>query len=400
MKGKETEAEKKIIRARVGMLFDHPFFGYLAISLEPTEKPDMNPPTMATNGRRLYYHPDFVNKLSDPELQFVIAHEIGHCFLQHLTRRQGREPFKWNLAADFAVNALLEKEIKISDYDKRWEMPAGLLLNPAWPDPSAEFVYTQIETKEVQVVGSTIDSHEEWGEAADGKDGDDGSSQGDTNSGDLSGPEGLEQEWQERVAQAANQARMKGKLPGYLNELIEGVLQPKLDWKTLLRDMVTSCVKSDFRLSPPNMKHLYRGFVLPGITGEEIKIVVVIDGSGSISVNEAQMFLSEVKGICDTYEEYTVWIMVCDTRVTERHEIHAFDPLPKIHIPHGGTDFCEPFEIVEKEALDITALVYMTDLYGRFPDHQPRNYETIWIATTDVKAPWGKVIRLPEEIGN
>ena len=72
---------KKITQARVAMQLYHPFFGYLAISLVPKEKPDLIPPTMATDGTYLYYHPDFVMDTPLRQLMGVIAHEIGHVIL-------------------------------------------------------------------------------------------------------------------------------------------------------------------------------------------------------------------------------------------------------------------------------------------------------------------------------
>lgn len=101
-----------------------------------------------------------------------------------------------------------------------------------------------------------------------------------------------------------------------------------------------------------------------------------------------------MKGICDAYEEYTIYLMTCDTEIHQRWEIHPFDVLPKVLEGRGGTDFREPLK--EAESLPITSLVYLTDLYGTFPDKEPF-YPVIWIATTDEKPPWGQVIRLPEK---
>ena len=394
-----TREEKKIVRARVAMLLDAPFFGHIAMQLELIERENMTPPTMGTDGYRLFYHPEFVASITEEQLKGVIAHEVGHLVLLHLTRRQSREQIRWNFACDFAVNDLVKKE---------FELPDGILYNPNFAEKTAEWIYNQLPETQVIEITLTLDSHEDWkngngnGNGKKGKDeseGGQGSSLGDEGDGeeDSNKPadtsEGLEQHIREMVAQSANQARMKGKLPGYLKELVDGTLQPKLDWKTILQDMIVSCAKSDFSLCPPNRKHLYRGFILPGITGSEINIACVIDTSGSISSQEMQEFLSEVKGICDAYEEYTIYLFTCDATIHQRWEIRPFDVLPRILEGRGGTDFREPLK--EAESLPITTLVYLTDGYGTYPDKQPF-YPVIWVSTTDYKYPWGQVIRLPE----
>jgi len=60
--------------------------------------------TMATDGKVLLYHPDFVNKLKEPEIIFVILHELMHCANMHFARGLGREAKMWNWAADYSIN--------------------------------------------------------------------------------------------------------------------------------------------------------------------------------------------------------------------------------------------------------------------------------------------------------
>ena len=74
--------------------------------------------------------------------------------------------------------------------------------------------------------------------------------------------------------------------------------------------MITSCAKNDFRTMPANKRHIYRGIYLPGITGESISIAVAIETSGSIGSTEMRDFLGEVKGICDTYADYTIYLYI------------------------------------------------------------------------------------------
>lgn len=424
------DTRKKLTQARLALLFDQPFFGNLALNLNPVEKKNMPMPTMATDGTSLFYDPDFVDKISREQLMAIIVHEIMHCALNHISRRHNREKVRWNLATDFAVNEIILKSVCNAKGKTVLELPDGCLVPGQHPktitgaggvsvdtkefiNQNAESIYSKIpEPETITIPMSTVDSHDEWegwgnGKGKNGKNGDD---KGDEKSGATGGndqkPEktseqdeggdidNLEQQWRERVAQAATTARMAGFLPGHLAELVDGVLQPKLDWKSILRDMVTSCAKSDFRIMPPNKKHLWRNFYLPGLTGEEIRIAVAIDTSGSISSEEIHDFLAEVQGICDAYDDYTIYLFACDAAIHGRWEIQPFDELPRVLEGRGGTSFKEPF--AEAEKLPVTSLVYLTDLYpNEFPP-EPL-IPVIWVATTDVVPPYGQVIRLPRE---
>jgi predicted metal-dependent peptidase len=337
---------------------------------------------MGTDGRHLFYHPDFIKKVSIGELQGVIAHEIGHCILNHLPRMQGREHDRWNVAADLAVNPIILREFKL---------PSGALQDPQYADKSAEWIYSNLPMSKTKGQ-NTLDSHEGWKNF--GKDGKDKDANGQDDPSDNSTQDDLEQEWAQRVAIAANQAKVQGKLPAHLESLIGELLQPKLDWKSLLQDRISSCARNDFRLSPNNKKHLYRGIYLPSIGGEEINIAVGIDTSGSIADEDIRTFLSEVKGICDAYEEYTIHLFFADAAIQKKFELHSFDELPTIAPGRGGTDFRPVIE--EASKLDVTSIVYFTDGYGSFPDHEP-NIPVIWVSTSNggVKYPWGSVIEYP-----
>ncbi len=79
-------------------------------------------------------------------------------------------------------------------------------------------------------------------------------------------------------------------------------------------DTVVSNSRNDYRLFPPNKKHLWRGFYLPSMRGEEINIAMYIDVSGSISDEEIQEALSETPGICEQFSDFTIYLRTFDTR--------------------------------------------------------------------------------------
>ncbi len=107
---KSKAAYDKIVDCKIKLIASsNTFFGKFSLSLEFIE--DLNLPykTMATDGLKIYYDPDFVLKQTEEEIRWVICHEIMHCALFHFIRRQAN-PTAWNAAADYALNQLIDPE--------------------------------------------------------------------------------------------------------------------------------------------------------------------------------------------------------------------------------------------------------------------------------------------------
>ncbi|MEV4184923.1 hypothetical protein AB0J28_26210 [Streptosporangium canum] len=82
----------------------------------------------------------YVNPLvlmTSEEWRFVLAHEMLHAALRHGDRVGGRDPYLWNVAADYVINGWLV-EMAVG------EMPEGLLFDPSLAGLSAEAVYDRI----------------------------------------------------------------------------------------------------------------------------------------------------------------------------------------------------------------------------------------------------------------
>ena len=73
--------------------------------------------------------------LSLEEWKFVLAHEYLHAGLQHHARRNGRDPYLWNIACDFVINGWLhEMQIGIMPQN-------GLMYDETLKNRSAEEIY-------------------------------------------------------------------------------------------------------------------------------------------------------------------------------------------------------------------------------------------------------------------
>ena len=83
------------VKARSRLVLDNPFFGTLCLRQKPTEWEE---PTGAVDGKHLFYNPNWFEKLTELERVGFLAHEVMHLVLMHHTRRQERNPHKWNVA--------------------------------------------------------------------------------------------------------------------------------------------------------------------------------------------------------------------------------------------------------------------------------------------------------------
>lgn len=380
------DAERRLVKARTRLLLDQPFWGHLALRLRV--EPEQGLGTMATDGRAIYYDPEQVGQWSDAELIGVVAHEVGHCALGHLWRRQSREPMRFNIACDYAVNLLIT--------DSGLILPKGALLDEQYRDMSAEAIYARLpDTPSLR----PLDSHDRWGSSSGGSSGDGGDGQGG-GQGRGSGQGPLEQEWKEAVAQAAQAARMAGNLPASIAKLVEDLLNPTVDWRELLRDMVQSAHRSDYRLFPPNKRYLHLPVYLPSLYGEHLEVAVAVDSSGSISMEEFRLFISEIRGIAEQFSSYRVHYIPFDADVGNYRVIEDEEGWPAERERMGGTDFRPVFRKVAEECPDVSSVVVLTDGYGPSPK-EPPPWPVIWLLS-DPKGreqlpEWGDKIDMDRE---
>lgn len=107
---KSNQARIKVNKALIWININRGFFARLLANLNIYGSTELDPPTMATNGLNIVYHPDFVLSQSDAAIRFVLCHEILHCVGDHMSRRGNRDPLVWNYAADYAINPILNAE--------------------------------------------------------------------------------------------------------------------------------------------------------------------------------------------------------------------------------------------------------------------------------------------------
>ena len=80
---------RRLQNARLSLLMTHPFYAVLLMHMKFAL--DLTCETAYTDGERIAFNPDFMNRLSDSELEFVLMHEVLHAALQHPFRTDNPE---------------------------------------------------------------------------------------------------------------------------------------------------------------------------------------------------------------------------------------------------------------------------------------------------------------------
>lgn len=352
-----TEIAHKLTRARTQLLLDFPFFGELALRLRLQE--DDSVKTLAVDGRTIFYNPEFVGKLSENLSKSAMGHEVGHCVLDHIGRRDGRDPKRWNHAGDYFINAMLK--------DCGLEIGENWLYDPAYANMTTDQIYALLPD---MPEGNALD---------DCRDGDP-----DTNDVNAT-------DWKIATIQAANTAKAMGKLPASLARFVEELTTPKVDWRDRLRRFVTEISRDDYSWMRPNRRFLGQGLYLPSLYSETMgEIVVAIDTSGSIDQATLNAFGGEIKAIVQSARPSKTTVIYCDAAV---NHVDEFAPNDELHFEMhggGGTDFRPAVNYVAKKGLNPACFIYLTDLYG--PTGDDPGFPFMWCCTTDVVAPWGETV--------
>lgn len=97
------------------MMKRYPRFGAQIASANLEFKTDLAYHTAATDGKNIYFDPDYLASLSDDDKLFIIAHELMHVKFEHMFRMvdkngQRRNLKLWNIATDAIINANLERD--------------------------------------------------------------------------------------------------------------------------------------------------------------------------------------------------------------------------------------------------------------------------------------------------
>lgn len=344
--------ERRVQKSKISLMRNPKFALLSGILMVGKTKVVENLPTASTNGRDESYGRKFVKELRDQELNFVVAHENYHKMYRHLTTWRKLHDIDHrlaNAACDYVINIQLkdldpnEAVVAMPRYPNGHKMggkPMGL-VDERFRGMNAKQVF-DILREEKGKGGS-------GGEGGNGiSDPSDGDPEFDDH--DWDGAKEMTAEEQKDLAREIDQAirqgimaqqKIAGTGAGGLDRELQGLLEPKVNWREVLRDFVKSTCNAKDASSwrKVNRRFLSTGVYMPSLIGEKVgHLVIAIDTSGSIGGDELGEFLSEVKGIAEEVNPECVDLLYWDSEVAghETYSGSTASDIPNSTKPKGG----------------------------------------------------------------
>jgi predicted metal-dependent peptidase len=414
-----------------------PFFATLA--LFGRYIPTQHIPTAATDGKDIFFNPDYLRSLPTNQQDGLLLHEVLPAALLHTVRRGVRAPKVWNIAADILVNGMIVQQ-------GVFDLPPGGVRDPKLEHLSVEEIYelllkqdsAQLSLPNPDLLdrspdGSLSEQEQEPPKPPDREANHKPQSQKSEDKAQQLGDElnisvashdmskaqfespqvtsvpasldslsqarkaTLETHWKNALQQAMVIARTvnQGKLPAGLERELGVLTAAQIDWRSYLwRYLVQT--PTDFMGF--DRRFVGRGLYLESLVGESVRVFVAIDTSGSIDQRQLQLFLSEVQGILGTYPHLQCDLYYADAEI---YGPYVLDPDVELPTPKGGgdTSFVPFFQQVAEQWDGITmgVCIYLTDGYGQFPTEAPC-LPVLWVVTQGGLAleqfPFGEAVRL------
>ena len=391
-------------------MMNNSFFGSLAYKMKWVEDPTAH--KMWTDMVNMGYNPEWAKTAPHDELMARIAEITMHNSNGHSWRRAGRDEHDWNIACDRALWSFLK--------NAGFALPDDVLYDPSDQGQSAEKIYAKIHKppppqpqKQPQPQPGAGSGDSQGKSEADPSPGDGPPSDGQPEPQD--GPSGkgpgsagevrdapkeqedqLRTDWQIATIQAANQAKSRGQLPGGLEDLLESITNPAVDWKAALRKFMQSAAKNDFSWRRPSRRYVAQGFYLPEIHSESMPPVLIgIDTSSSISNEELNAFASELSAIMRECQPEKTHVVYCNTRVHKTEEFDADEEIKFGRVERGGTDLRAIVTYAEEQDFEFAACVIFTDCETPFPDTEP-DFPLMWCTKSNIVAPVGSTIKISD----
>lgn len=426
---KKKEYIKRLLLSRMRILCNNGFYGLLLMHM--IYSIDENCETAATDGRRIFFGPRFLDELSDSELDFIMMHEILHAVLQHCLRQGDRDNEQFNIACDIVVNSniLLSENMNLKSitlkkygesmhlapdgkegYEYTAEQIYGMLppsLSNGKPKPALTGALGDNNddeqdgdakgsalgrAKKIQAKNKNVkaiwDDHTRWGVDEE--------------------EEILRDVWVKRFEDACeaisirDPSNQRGLLPLFAERLFKELKKPQTDWRIVLNDFVQQEIV-DYSFTPPDRRFDESTFFLPDFNDKDDlveDILFMIDTSASMSDDMITAAYSEVKGAIDQFDgKLKGWLGFFDAAIVEPKPFTNEEEF-KIIKPAGGggTDFQIIFEYVQKhmQGKMPACIIILTDGFAPFPKEKlAGGIPVLWLLNNDeVDPPWGKIARI------
>jgi len=195
------------------------------------------------------------------------------------------------------------------------------------------------------------------------------------------------------IERSLNDAKSRGDVPGGLQSYVDMFLAPpKIDWKREVKNFTSLCGNVVSRSTMTRRSKRYKTFPSLKISRTQ-RLAILVDTSGSVSEDEFQAFISEMRGVLDLNCEV---IFIQADAVVDSVEIYN-SKLPEIcrvqRSGGGGTSFDDALLYVKTRGRlekhshlpnidNVDGVIYLTDGYAPAPEQESLPLgKLMWLTT-------------------
>lgn len=409
----QTERLKKLIAENVIM---YNFWGYLFSRIR--RKEDKTLPSIMGVGAEdngmlyLYYNPELLTRTTDKHVMTVLEHEGMHLLNKHIPRlikilgdevNKQRKNLKiklWNEAADCAANEQANITQPIIINGEKWPPLLPHMFNLPSKKPTEYYFYKLLEEEDKK--------QEHNGDS--GKNGGSGKGSFDDHN-----------TWSNNIKDVADQSSLSRKIEGYLNNivrdsvkdfesgnnrgnlpanvkaLIDDMLKPpQVPYYQIIQRLVKGSRYSKFKAHPTkiNRKRAYvfelgENKNIPLISpfpGKKrdltFKIVVLIDTSGSMSLDDIKEGLNGIKNLIESDRYCETTVLEVDAGVEKEYMVKKIRDIQTEVKGRGGTTLLPGLQRARELRCDVCLAFtdgYVEDLNACSVKNFPK--KIIWVIT-------------------
>ncbi|MBO5667215.1 MAG: hypothetical protein J6S45_07190 [Firmicutes bacterium] len=398
--------------SRQTLLKQWPWLGPLLFRLQLRSLDEVH--IMGSNGEYLFYNADDVIALykEDPaQIPKMMLHVLGHCMMQHVERRNGREHDLYDTACDLSVFQLISRlpggKSFAASAQERTEVNQ---IFGGRDYASAESLYTS-GMKDAELKGKFDsvrnhvhrDDHTFWGKKMDLQE--NGPGMGSA----FSWKQAMMQAVEEYQKAMSEMGRFAGQGRGDWTEMLELDRDEEvISYEELLKRFTAPVETMRLDMDSLDLAWYVTGLDLYGdlpiVEYNEYRdmnlvetFVIAIDTSGSCYGPTLKNFLAQTKKVVEDMEiggrKFLLRMMQCDYDIQEEVEIRTLEEfneyIERFRVRGGGgTSFVPIFRkvdqlVAEEEGYSkLKGFLYFSDGFGEFPNRASA-YETVFVIPED-----------------
>ena len=361
---------------------------------------------------RMVANRQFVAKLKENELVFVLAHELLHLALRTHDRAKGSGCLEFNYAHDYIINDILRAELGFT------HVPAGGLDMPGAKEKSAERIVLEMrkdgdkmQSKTQVWDGQSVSARGALNKSGQGRQSADeaGDVMDDAKERELfpecrNGEQVQKaQEVEREAAKSLALGKAMGKLKGRgveTGDVTQTVMalrgMYKTPWEAALQKWIESVAPGERTYMRPSRREVTGSdIVLAGRKRESWMLNVVLDTSGSMA-DEISPALGAIADFCEQLSVDEIRVVQCDAVVTN-DEMLSPEALANYQVSgFGGSDLTPAMRSLGDDARVTAALVITDGDIAYPPEEMP--YDVLWVVTPgaygNFNPPYGRIVRM------